>query len=81
MMTIEKDKGMFQHLAKYLPVYIFIGGIIANYVLTTSRVSQLDYRVTKVEAEQESSREILNQMRIDVGIIKDNVSDIKKKLQ
>lgn len=81
MMTREAQKGLGEHFLKYGAIYIFIGGLIANYVLTTSRVSQLDYRVTKVEAEQESVQQLLMDIRLDVGDIKKDIDYIKKTIE
>ncbi len=80
-MTVNQDKGIGSHLLKYGPIYLFVGSLIMNWALTTAKIEQLDYRVTKVEAEQESAQNLLMGIRLDVGDIKKDIDYIKKTIQ
>ncbi len=80
MMTMSQEKGIGNHILKYGPIYLFVGSLIVNWALTTASIQQLDYRVTKVEAEQESTRDVLMEIRLDVGNIKKDIDYIKKAI-
>lgn len=80
-MTKEAEKGMWDHVRKYWTIYSFIAYVIVGWVLMGARTDQLDYRVTKVEAEQAGVKTILLQLQLDTAVIKSNVEDIKKKVQ
>jgi len=81
MMTTSQEKGIANHLIKYGPLYVFVAGLVMNWAFTTARIDQIDYRVTKVEAKEENANEILGQMKVDIAVIKDNVAEIKRKVQ
>lgn len=80
-MTKEADKGIINHLQKYWSVYSFIAYMIVGWVLLGARTDQIEYRITKVEAEQAGVKTILLQLQLDTAVIKSNVEDIKKKVQ
>lgn len=76
MVAEEKITGIAKYLKEYWFMIVFIGMVIVSWTTFSNRLMQVEGRVTKLE----ESIGTLEQIKIDIAVIKEKLINIDKKI-
>lgn len=77
MMNINKQMENFgKYLREYWFIVIFIGMVVVSWTTFSNRIEDLQIRVKALEAKTDG----LEAIKIDIAVIKEQITNINKKL-
>jgi len=77
----ENDIMIFKHIKNYWVLYLFVANIIVTFTTTSSRLSALEARASKIEEYRDEEQIVLVQMQKDIASINTSILFIKENIK
>lgn len=70
-----------EQLQEYWAILLFVGATIGSWAYFKFQLGDFEKRITILEDDKEEMTKILNDLKIDIAVIKETLNSIKEALQ